>query len=140
MARAPAGGSKPYYQIVREVLSANVATGSLPVGTIHVSDGYAKHKTHRFAPDGTLLGSFGEFGDGPGELMTLRAVVVRGDGRVAVVDRENGHPQVFSPEGALLDIWCSFVKPLDVRGDAKERALSSSPSRVTRLAPLADPT
>ncbi|SHG00494.1 DNA-binding transcriptional regulator, GntR family [Kaistia soli DSM 19436] len=33
MARAPTGGSKPYYQIVREVLSANVAAGNLPVGT-----------------------------------------------------------------------------------------------------------
>ncbi|MBZ9935641.1 GntR family transcriptional regulator [Mesorhizobium sp. BR1-1-16] len=33
MARAPSDGSKPYYQIVREVLSANVANGNLPIGT-----------------------------------------------------------------------------------------------------------
>lgn len=33
MVKIESGSSKPYYQIVREVLSANIASGNLPVGT-----------------------------------------------------------------------------------------------------------
>ena len=43
------------------------------------------------------------------------------DGRVIVVDRENNRLRVFSPEGAFLDIWTGFAKPLDLWGDAAGR-------------------
>lgn len=97
------------------------AVAFAPDDTIYVSDGYANHKVHRFAPDGTPLGSWGELGDGPGEFMNPHAVWVLPDGRVVVVDRENDRLQVFSPEGAFIEIWTGFAKPLDLWGDADGR-------------------
>lgn len=97
------------------------AVAFAPDGTIYVSDGYANHKIHRFTPEGMLLGSWGELGDGPGQFMNPHAVWVMPDGRVVVVDRENDRLQVFGPEGQVLDIWTGFVKPLDIWGDAKGR-------------------
>ncbi|QIE56753.1 peptidase [Pikeienuella piscinae] len=91
-----------------------------PDGDIYVSDGYANHRVHRFAPDGRLIGSWGEAGDGPGAFMNPHSVWVRTDGNVVVVDRENDRLQLFTPDGELLDIWTGFVKPLDVWGDAED--------------------
>ncbi len=88
-------------------------------GTIYVSDGYANHKIHRFSPDGELLTSWGEFGDGPGQFMNPHAVWVLPDGRVVVVDRENDRLQVFTPDGDFIAIWGGFVKPLDLWGDSE---------------------
>ncbi len=106
------------------------AVAFAPDGTIYVSDGYANHKIHRFTPEGMLLGSWGELGDGPGQFMNPHAVWVMPDGRVVVVDRENDRLQVFGPEGQFLDIWTGFVKPLDIWGDAK--AGCSSPISCPR--------
>lgn len=97
------------------------AVAFCPKGTIYVSDGYANHKIHRFAPDGQALGSWGEIGAGPGEFVNPHAVWVQPDGRVVVVDRENDRLQVFSPEGIFLEIWTGFAKPLDIWGDADGR-------------------
>ena len=38
-----------------------------PNGDLYVSDGYGQFRAHRFAPDGTLLRSWGEQGTGPGQ-------------------------------------------------------------------------
>ncbi|WP_340109372.1 peptidase [Pikeienuella sp. HZG-20] len=91
-----------------------------PGGDIYVSDGYANHRVHRFAPDGRLIKSWGEAGDGPGAFMNPHSVWVRTDGSVVVVDRENDRLQLFTPDGELVDIWTGFVKPLDVWGDAED--------------------
>jgi DNA-binding beta-propeller fold protein YncE len=97
------------------------AVAICPRGTIYVSDGYANHKVHRFSPQGELLVSWGELGDGPGQFMNPHAIWVLPDGRVVVVDRENNRLQVFSPEGVLLDIWMGFARPLGLWGDADGR-------------------
>ena len=68
-----------------------------------------------------MLTSWGELGDGPGQFMNPHAVWVLPEGRVIVVDRENNRLQVFSPEGAFLEIWTGFVKPLDLWGDEAGR-------------------
>ncbi|MDQ0394427.1 6-bladed beta-propeller [Labrys monachus] len=90
-------------------------------GTLYVADGYANARIHRFAPDGALLQRWGSQGDGPGQFMTPHAVWVMRDGRVVVADRENNRLQVFSADGALLDIWHGFEKPMDIWGDDDDR-------------------
>lgn len=97
------------------------AVAFAPDGTTYVSDGYANHKVHRFAADGTRLVSWGELGDGPGQFMNPHAVWVLPDGRVVVIDRENDRLQVFTSDGGFLDIWTGFAKPLDLWGDATGR-------------------
>jgi len=97
------------------------AAAFCPRGTVYVSDGYANHKIHRFSPEGELITSWGELGDGPGQFMNPHAVWVLPDGRVVVVDRENNRLQAFSPEGEFLEIWSGFARPLDLWGDATGR-------------------
>lgn len=105
-------------------------------GTVYVTDGYANSRVHRFAPDGTLLRSWGEQGDGPGQFMTPHAVWIMPDGRVVVCDRNNHRLQVFSPDGDLLAIWTGFENPFDIWGDRQGRLYVSDfiPS-LTLLAP-----
>jgi peptidylglycine monooxygenase len=87
-------------------------------GTIYVADGYANHRIHRFAPDGTPLGGWGSFGRDPGAFRTPHDVAVLPDGRVAVVDRENDRVQVFSPEGTVLAVAADFYQPMAIWAEA----------------------
>ncbi|MCC7428033.1 MAG: hypothetical protein IT557_14115 [Alphaproteobacteria bacterium] len=87
-------------------------------GEVYVSDGYGNARIHRFAPDGRLLQSWGEPGTGPGQFAIPHAVLVTGDGRVLVLDRDNDRIQVFARDGRLLEIWGGFCRPMDIWGDA----------------------
>ncbi|HKS62796.1 MAG TPA: hypothetical protein VJT13_13920 [Xanthobacteraceae bacterium] len=89
-----------------------------PSGDIFVSDGYAAGKVHRFSSDGSHTKSWGSWGRSRGEFINSHAIWVLPDGRVVAVDRENDRLQVFSGDGALLDIWGGFKQPLDIWGDA----------------------
>ena len=60
-----------------------------PSGELFVADGYGNSSVHRFAPDGTLIASFGSPGRGPGEFIVPHSIRVSADGRVYVADREN---------------------------------------------------
>jgi DNA-binding beta-propeller fold protein YncE len=81
----------------------NVAFG--PSGDAYIGDGYGNARIHRFEPQGNLLFSWGEPGSGKAQFNIPHAVAVDGEGRVFVADRENDRIQIFSPEGALVDIW-----------------------------------
>ena len=74
-------------------------------GEIYVSDGYGNARVHKFAPDGTLLFSWGEPGSAPGQFCLPHSVRVDKQERVWVCDRENGRIQIFSPKGELLSQW-----------------------------------
>lgn len=89
-------------------------------GEVYVSDGYAGNRVHRFAANGTLVQSWGELGEEPGQFINPHAVWAMRDGRVVVVDRENDRLQVFTPDGRPLAVWTGFRKPLDVWGDAED--------------------
>ena len=107
-----------------------------PGGDIYVSDGYASHRVHRFRSDGTLVQSWGEFGSGPGQFLTPHAIWVMRDGRVVVADRENNRLQVFSPDGAHLNCWTGFFKPMDIWGDEKDNLfVTDQIPTLTQLAP-----
>jgi DNA-binding beta-propeller fold protein YncE len=88
-------------------------------GEIYVSDGYRNTRVHKYAPDGTLLTSWGQPGhardlrdtkNGPGLFHTVHSVWEH-KGRVYVADRENNRIQIFTPEGEFLEMWTGFLRP-----------------------------
>lgn len=82
-------------------------------GEIYVSDGYRNCRVHKYAPDGTLLFSWGEPGQGPGQFQLVHSVWEH-KGRVYVADRQNNRIQVFSPDGGHLDTWPGFLQPCKI--------------------------
>ena len=76
-----------------------------PSGEIFIADGYANCRVHRFSPEGKLILSWGEPGDGPGQFNLPHGVWIDGHGRVLVADRENDRVQVFTQEGEHLATW-----------------------------------
>jgi len=106
-----------------------------PSGTVYVADGYGASRVHRFAADGTPLGTWGVPGDGPGQFATPHAVHLTDEGRVLVADRENDRVQCFTAEGGFLAAWRGFARPMDIFVDAAGNVLVSD--QVPRLALLA---
>ena len=76
-------------------------------GTFYVSDGYGNGRVLRFGADGSLLGTWGQIGVGPGQFVTPHGIAIGPDGDVYVADRGNGRVQAFSPDGAFLAEWKS---------------------------------
>ncbi|NQW20872.1 MAG: peptidylglycine alpha-amidating monooxygenase [Chloroflexi bacterium] len=72
-------------------------------GDIYVTDGYGNSRVHRFTPDGEHISSWGEPGTGPGQFSLPHNLVVLGDGRVVVCDRENFRIQVFTEDGEYIE-------------------------------------
>jgi DNA-binding beta-propeller fold protein YncE len=97
-------------------------------GDIYVSDGYRNSRVHKYAPDGTLVQSWGEPGhardlrdtkDGPGLFHTVHSVWEHKD-KVYVADRENNRIQIFTPEGKFLDMWTGFDRPTKLFVDKED--------------------
>ena len=85
-----------------------VSTG----GDIFVSDGYGNSRVHKFDGAGSLLLSWGSPGTtGDGEFHLPHGIVLDGQGRVLVCDRENHRIQVFTQGGENLETWTGFRQP-----------------------------
>jgi NHL repeat. len=78
---------EPFHRCTHTALS--------PQGDLYVSDGYGNARVHKFAPDGTLLLSWGEPGTDPGQFNIPHNICCDADGWVYVADRENHRVQVF---------------------------------------------
>jgi len=85
-----------------------------PSGEIYVSDGYGNARVHKFTPDGTLLLSWGEPGNAPGQFRTPHAVWVDKQEHVWVVDRMNDRIQIFNTQGEFLNQWTGLSYPTDI--------------------------
>jgi peptidylglycine monooxygenase len=83
----------------------------------YVADGYGNSRVHRFAPDGSLVASWGSPGKGPGQFTTPHAVWEDQQGRILVADRENDRVQLFTASGEYLTEWGDFFHPMDVWSD-----------------------
>lgn len=93
-------------------MPSGVALG--PSGFIYVSDGYGNRRVHKFAPDGTLVLSWGEPGNGPGQFALVHNIAVDGQERVYVCDRENDRIQVFDETGRFITQWTNLREPADI--------------------------
>jgi len=96
-----------------------------PDGELYVCDGYGNARVHRFKADGTLLGSWGEPGTGPGQFHLPHGIGISSDGRVFVADRENDRIQIFSRDGQFLDMWTHVQRPTDIYFDRDGRVYVS---------------
>ena len=79
-----------------------------PSGDIFVSDGYGNFRVHRYSPEGELLLSWGEEGEGIGQFALPHGVFVDRQERVFVADRENHRLQIFTTEGEFITQWTDF--------------------------------
>lgn len=82
-----------------------------PDGTILVADGYAASRIHRFAPDLTPLGGFGEQGTTGAAMLAPHAVCCLTDGTIVVADRDTHRVMLFDGEGALRGCLTAFFRP-----------------------------
>jgi len=74
-------------------------------GEIYVSDGYNNQRIHKFSPDGKLITSWGEKGEGEGQFAVPHGIFVHKNGTVYVADRENHRIQIFTPDGKFSNQW-----------------------------------
>jgi DNA-binding beta-propeller fold protein YncE len=100
---APFMSGRPFSRCTHTALS--------PEGDLFVSDGYSNARVHKFAPDGTLLFSFGEPGVGEGQFNLPHNIGCDADGWVYVADRENHRIQVFDSNGRFETQWHNVHRP-----------------------------
>lgn len=90
----------------------NLALG--PVGEMYVSDGYGNARIHKFTPDGRLVHSWGDPGNGPSQFHVPHGIAVDRQGIVYVADRENSRIQLFTGEGKFLRAWTDVARPCQI--------------------------
>ena len=89
----------PEVPLLENVLSA--ADAVFHDGNWFVLDARAG-QVHRLDSDGTLLGSFGRKGNGPGEFGALPTAIVAHGDSIVVTERTGNQVHLYSPEGAVL--------------------------------------
>jgi DNA-binding beta-propeller fold protein YncE len=135
--------------VIRSGPPFNQPTGvaQSPEGDLYVSDGYGNARVHKFTPDGHLLFSWGEPGNGPGQFFTVHGVCVDHQGLVYISDRMNERVQVFNSQGKYLYEWSDVRYPCNVCKDmegnfyvaeigcvflyGREPVLNKPPARIT---------
>src|SRR5215471_9141291 len=73
-----------------------------PAGNAYISDGYINSRVAKVDLNGKWLKSWGEPGDGPGQLNTPHSIAADAQGNIYVADRGNRRIQVFDTDGKLL--------------------------------------
>jgi len=71
-------------------------------GDTFISDGYINSRVAKYDKNGDWVKSFGEPGNGPGQLNTPHSIATDAKGNVYVADRGNVRIQVFDADGKLL--------------------------------------
>jgi hypothetical protein len=70
----------------------------------------AKSRISIFAPDGTFIKTFGQFGFEDGEFRSPHSLAMDSRGRLFVADRGNCRIQIFTQDGEHLDTWYQFSR------------------------------
>lgn len=70
----------------------------------------AVSRINKYAPDGSFIKSFGEWGYKDGQLRAPHAMAMDSQGRLFVADRGNRRIQIFDQEGKHLDTWYQFSR------------------------------
>jgi len=71
-------------------------------GDIFISDGYINSRIAKYDKNGDWVKSWGEPGNGPGQLNTPHSIASDAQGNIYVADRGNARIQVFDGDGRLL--------------------------------------
>lgn len=70
----------------------------------------AKSRITIWEPDGTYVGSFGEWGQEDGQFRAPHSLAMDSQGRLFVADRGNNRIQLFTQDGDHLDTWYQFSR------------------------------
>lgn len=70
----------------------------------------SKSRISIFAPDGTFIKTFGEWGLEDGQFRSPHSLAFDSQGRLFVADRGNNRIQIFTQEGEHLDTWYQFSR------------------------------
>ncbi len=97
-----------------------------PNGTIFVAEGHSSApgsvaRLYKFSKDGTLIKSWGTFGNGPDDFDQPHALAMDSQGRLFVGDRGNNRIKILDQDGKLLDTWYQFSRPSGIYIDANDR-------------------
>lgn len=91
-------------------------------GDIFVAEGHGSGRDRiiKFNSRGEYLMEWGRSGDGPGEFNQPHSLAMDSQGRLFVADRANNRIQIFTQDGALLDIWYQFSRLSGIFIDAND--------------------
>jgi sugar lactone lactonase YvrE len=97
----------------------------MPNGQFYVAEGHSSNasataRVYKFAKDGTLLKSWGQWGSGPDDFDQPHALAMDSRGRLFVGDRGNNRIKIFDQDGKLLDTWYQFSRPSGIFIDAND--------------------
>ena len=109
-----AGDPPTHFDAPNDVLVA-------PNGNIFVADTHgaqfqdapgpsSKSRISIFAPDGSFIKSFGEWGFKDGQFRSPHSLAMDSQGRLFVADRGNNRIQIFDQEGNHQDTWYQFSR------------------------------
>jgi hypothetical protein len=90
--RVPGKVPPPQYNMFRQ--PTDVAWDS--EGNTYISDGYVNSRVAVFDKNGAPIGSFGEYGTGPGQFNLAHNIQIAPNGDIYVADRSNDRIQVFN--------------------------------------------
>ena len=126
---APGPPDRPFNRPTRAMRSQS--------GDLFVADGYGQFRVHRLSPDGQVLSSWGEEGQGPGQFALPHSLWVDDRrARVMVMDRENNRIQIFDFEGVYMGEWIDVEMPMDMYIDQDDVVyVSEAPSRISIFSP-----
>ena len=117
---APGGGREArYFWQPNDVLVA--PNGDFFVAEGHSSSTGSTARVSRFKSDGTLIKSWGTFGNGPDNFNQPHALAMDSRGRLFVGDRGNDRIVIFDQDGNRLDTWYQFSRPSGIHIDAADR-------------------
>ena len=80
-------------------------------GDLYVSDGYGNARVHKYSADGERVLSWGEPGIDSGQFVMPHNIVIDGDERIYVADRECLRVQVFDTDGKFITMWNNIYRP-----------------------------
>jgi len=91
-----------------------------PKDEVYISDGYGNSRVMEFNQEGRFLKSWGTAGVERGQFRLPHSIIVDGEGRVLVGDRENDRIQIFDGDGKWLTTWNGYA-PYGMALDANGR-------------------
>jgi len=104
-------------------------------GNTYISDGYINSRVAKLDKDGNWVGSWGEFGSGPGQFNNLHSIASDKANNIYVADRGNSRIQVFDTSGKLLrTLRIDLPLPAGAR-----TAIGNTPAPGTAGGPWASP-
>lgn len=97
----------------------------VPSGEFFVTEGHASNpnataRVYKFAKDGSLIKTWGQWGSGPDDFDQPHALAMDSRGRLFVGDRGNNRIKIFDQNGKLLDTWYQFSRPSGIFIDAND--------------------